>query len=84
MCCCAGCARGQRPPLDTDKYANYLNNLKNFNTYLKGASYLLHSGNFSKIRNVILNGSNTIVQDDSGIALRSWLVSITVIRYSVE
>jgi hypothetical protein len=51
-------------------FITYLHNLKNFNTYLKGASYLLHYGNFSIVRNVILNGSSSVVQDDSGIALR--------------
>jgi hypothetical protein len=37
---------------------------------LKGASYLLHSANFSIIRNIILNGAKTVIQDDSGIAFR--------------
>jgi len=48
----------------------YLRSFKNFNTYLKGASYLLHKTYFSEVRNVILDGASTIVQDDSGIALR--------------
>jgi hypothetical protein len=48
----------------------YLQNLKDFNTYLKGASYLLHKTYFSFVRNVILNGASTIVQDDSGIAFK--------------
>lgn len=51
-------------------FTTYLNKIKNFNTYLKGASYLLHSAHFSIIRNVILNGSNCIIQDDSGIAFK--------------
>lgn len=51
-------------------FTTYLNQINNFNTYLKGASYLLHSAHFSIIRNVILNGSNCIVQDDSGIAFK--------------
>ena len=57
--------------LEKDKgFTTYLENLKNFNTYLKGASYLLHKTYFSFVRNIILNGANTVVQDDSGIALR--------------
>lgn len=48
----------------------YLEKMENFNTYLKGASYLLHKTYFSEVRNVILNGSSTIVQDDSGIAFK--------------
>lgn len=50
-------------------FALYLNKLDSFNTYLKGASYLLHKDYFSIVRNKILEGSSTIVQDDSGIAL---------------
>lgn len=48
----------------------YINNLKFETTYLKGASYLMHKGNFSEIRTLILNNTQRVVQDDSGIALR--------------
>lgn len=51
-------------------FVAFLNQQSNYNTYLKGASYLLHSANFSIIRNIILNGANTVIQDDSGIAFR--------------
>jgi hypothetical protein len=36
---------------------------------IKSASYLLHSGSFSTVRNFILANSATIIQDDSGIPL---------------
>src|SRR5579883_591660 len=36
---------------------------------IKSASYLLHSPNFSVVRNFILANSATIIQDDSGIPL---------------
>jgi hypothetical protein len=39
------------------------------NSLIKSASYLMHSGNFSTVRNFILNQSSTIIQDDSGIPL---------------
>ena len=39
------------------------------NSLLKSASYLLHSGNFSTVRDFILTNSATIIQDDSGIPL---------------
>jgi hypothetical protein len=39
-------------------------------TYLKGASYLMHKSTFSKIRNLILDNTNTIVQDDSGVGIK--------------
>jgi hypothetical protein len=38
-------------------------------TYLKSASYLLHRPSFSIIRNFILNNSESLLQDDSGIPL---------------
>jgi hypothetical protein len=39
------------------------------NSLIKSASYLLHSGNFTTVRNFLLINSATIVQDDSGIPL---------------
>ena len=39
---------------------------------LKSASYLMHSEGFSKVRQFVLDRSRTIVQDDSGIPLRSF------------
>ncbi len=39
------------------------------NSLLKSASYLLHSGNFSTVRDFLLANSATIIQDDSGIPL---------------
>ncbi|NOJ38832.1 hypothetical protein [Bradyrhizobium australiense] len=39
------------------------------NSLLKSASYLLHSGNFTTVRDFLLNNSATIIQDDSGIPL---------------
>jgi hypothetical protein len=39
------------------------------NSLVKSASYLMHAGNFTTVRNFILNNSATIIQDDSGIPL---------------
>jgi hypothetical protein len=39
------------------------------NSLIKSASYLLHAGHFSKVRDFILENSATIIQDDSGIPL---------------
>jgi hypothetical protein len=39
------------------------------NSLIKSASYLLHSGNFTTVRNFILANSATIIQDDSGVPL---------------
>ncbi len=40
-------------------------------TFMKSASYLMHTGGFSSIRNTILSVSSAIVQDDSAIPFRS-------------
>lgn len=39
-------------------------------SYLKAASYLMHTGDFSTVRNFLLNNSTFILQDDSGIPLQ--------------
>jgi hypothetical protein len=39
------------------------------NSLIKSASYLLHSGNFSAVRDWLLANSATLIQDDSGIPL---------------
>ena len=39
------------------------------NSLIKSASYLLHSGNYTTIRDFILANSATIIQDDSGVPL---------------
>jgi len=42
------------------------------NSLIKSASYLLHSGNFSTVRDFLLANSSTIIQDDSGIPLADY------------
>lgn len=39
-------------------------------TFLKSASYLLHGGDFSIVRRIILTHSRLVLEDDSGIPLR--------------
>lgn len=48
----------------------YLKNMGEVKTYLKGASYLMHETYFGLVRDVILNQSTHVIQDDSGIAFR--------------
>jgi hypothetical protein len=45
----------------------FLNKFGEKNTFLKSASYLLHDNDFSIIRDLILQQSGKILQDDSGI-----------------
>ncbi len=42
------------------------------NSLIKSASYLLHAGNFSTVRDWLLANSATIIQDDSGIPLADY------------
>lgn len=51
-------------------FQKYLSMLPESYTYLKAASYLMHGGDFSMIRNVVFDKSKSILQDDSGIAYR--------------
>jgi hypothetical protein len=39
-------------------------------TYIKSASYLMHTAHFSQVRHFILSRTELIVQDDSGIPMR--------------
>jgi hypothetical protein len=39
------------------------------NSLIKSASYLMHTGNFTTVRNFLLANSATMIQDDSGIPL---------------
>jgi hypothetical protein len=39
------------------------------NSFVKSASYLMHSGGFSTVRSFLLDHSATVLQDDSGIPL---------------
>jgi hypothetical protein len=54
----------------TPGFQKYLSTLQESYTYLKAASFLMHSKDFSIIRNVIFDKSKSILQDDSGIAYR--------------
>ncbi len=42
------------------------------NSFIKSASYLLHSGSFTTVRDFLLNNSSVIIQDDSGIPLANY------------
>ncbi|MCB2409571.1 hypothetical protein [Hymenobacter lucidus] len=48
----------------------YVRSLGPLTTYVKSASYLMHKSYFSKVRNLVLERSSYILQDDSGIAMK--------------
>ena len=63
-------------------FVTYLKNMGPINTYLKGASYLMHKNYFSIIRNTIINQSQHVIQDDSGIAFHYFTESSSKWNYS--
>lgn len=56
---------------DTTVFNKYINaNTANCITYIKSASYLLHAGFMSNMRDLILKNSSSIIQDDTGIPFK--------------
>ncbi|ACK66573.1 conserved hypothetical protein [Rippkaea orientalis PCC 8801] len=54
----------------TPQFSQFVKQLETPVTYLKASSYLMHYGTFSNIRELILSKTTSLVQDDSGIALK--------------
>lgn len=62
-------------------FLKYVENKKPFNTYLKSASNLMHKSYFSNVKDVIINNSKNVVQDDSGVPYKyfkanEWNISL--------
>jgi len=57
------------PGVKASGFLRFCQTLAPGNSLIKSASYLLHSGNFTTVRDFILANSSTIIQDDSGIPL---------------
>ncbi len=53
-----------------DAALKYVRTLGPLTTYVKSATYLMHKTYFSKVRNLVLERSNYVLQDDSGIAMK--------------
>jgi len=51
-------------------FKKFVTSQEPYNTYLKSASYLMYESQFSVVRNLILNGSRHVLQDDSGIPFK--------------
>jgi hypothetical protein len=56
--------------IKNSKFLEFCEALGPGNGLVKSASYLLHSGGFSKVRDFLLANTRAMVQDDSGIPLR--------------
>lgn len=54
------------------RITGFLDQFSSAGSYLKAASYLMHEGSFSTIRNFLLANSRFILQDDSGIPLSAF------------
>jgi hypothetical protein len=52
------------------KFLQFCETLAPAGSFVKSASYLLHSGGFNKVRDFLLANSAVMIQDDSGIPLR--------------
>jgi hypothetical protein len=57
------------PGVRNSGFLTFCRTLAPGNSLIKSASYLLHSGNFTTVRDFLLANSATIIQDDSGIPL---------------
>jgi hypothetical protein len=54
------------------RYLNFVARFGSVVTYLKSASYLMHSDEFSVIRQAVLKQSSAVLQDDSGIPISAF------------
>ena len=55
---------------DTTVFFKYLSGMNHFTTYIKSASYLLHNSFMSNVRKFILDKSNYVIQDDTGVPFK--------------
>lgn len=55
------------------KFFSYLNSLDHWSCLIKSASYLLHFKNFQHLRQLLLNKSQIIIQDDTGVPYKDLL-----------
>jgi hypothetical protein len=60
------------PGVKVSGFLKFCQTLAPGNSLIKSASYLLHSGNFTTVREFLLAHSATIIQDDSGIPLADY------------
>ncbi|HOL98651.1 MAG TPA: hypothetical protein P5538_08100 [Bacteroidales bacterium] len=51
-------------------FLQYLKSLRPYNVFIKSASYLSHYDTFSNIRNLVIEKSKAVLQDDTGVPFR--------------
>lgn len=54
----------------SSSFQSWLGGYSGSTAYFKAASYLMHDGNFSDVRNWVLGNCRSVLQDDSGIPFR--------------
>jgi hypothetical protein len=64
-----------------DEIVKFISNFQNKVTFIKSASYILHNADFATFRNLILNETSAVLQDDTGIrykeyADRGWSIDL--------
>jgi hypothetical protein len=52
---------------DRPSFVTFINSKAPFNTFVKSASYLMHKDAFTGIKDIILQNSNHVFQDDTGM-----------------
>jgi hypothetical protein len=63
------------------KHATFLKSLGRVSSLIKAGSYLMHSPNFTTIRDIVLTQADVLVQDDSGVPFRqlkpeAWTIKV--------
>ncbi len=56
--------------IKTSGFLTFCNSLGHGDSFIKSASYLMHSDNFSTVRDFLLTNSVSLLEDDSGIPVR--------------
>ncbi len=56
--------------IKTSGFLTFCKGLGQGDSFVKSASYLMHSDNFSLVRSFVVENTATLVQDDSGVPLR--------------
>ncbi|HOZ29345.1 MAG TPA: hypothetical protein PLL66_00340 [Bacteroidales bacterium] len=64
-------------------FLQYLQNLRTCNTFIKSASYLSHYETFSNIRDMVLNNSGSVLEDDTGIPFRYFVDDWTYYLFGI-
>jgi len=60
---------------ENKQFTAFVPQLKGMTTYFKATSYMTHRPEFSIIRDLVLTGSNTVLQDDSGLPFKLYTPS---------